>query len=195
MSRADKYSLLILAGGKSLRMGQNKAEILYQGKSFVDNLIEKAECLGIRQIYLSGYEKERKDLKVIWDIYPEVGPLGGLHAGMKNIQTPCFLVLPVDVPQVPLRFLDELFCRHEEKLFDSDEKNLPLILEHQGFLEPLIGIYPISMEKFLEERIQKQYLSVFRMLKEWGYVSFKSDIPEEQIANINTKEDYDRLLK
>ena len=45
MSRADKYSLLLLAGGKSKRMGANKAELLYNGKTFVGTLIEKAKQL------------------------------------------------------------------------------------------------------------------------------------------------------
>ena len=195
MSRADNYSLLLLAGGKSLRMGTNKAELLYQGKTFVENLIEKAKHLGIENIYLSGYQKERTDVEVVWDIYPEVGPLGGLHAGMKNIKTASFLVLPVDIPQIPVDFLEEMICYHERKLLHSDECNLPLVLEHQGFLEPLIGIYPVDMVDFIEERIKNQYLSVFRMLKEWGCVCFKSNIPEEHVANVNTKEDYERLLK
>ena len=195
MSRTNNYSLLLLAGGKSLRMGTNKAELLYQGKTFVENLIEKAENLGIGHIYLSGYQKERNDIEVVWDIYKEVGPLGGLHAGMKKMETPYCLVLPVDVPQIPLNFLEEMVSLHERKILESDERNLPLVLEHQGFLEPLIGIYPKDMVDFIEERIRNQYLSVFRMLKEWGCVCFKSNIPEEQIANINTQEDYERLLK
>ena len=88
-----------------------------------------------------------------------------------------------------------MICFHERNVLDRDEKNLPLVLEHQGFLEPLIGIYPKDMVDFIEERIKNQYLSVFRMLKEWGCVCFKRDIPEEKIANINTQEDYERLLK
>lgn len=195
MDRANNYSMLLLAGGKSLRMGTNKAELLYKGKTFVENLIEKAEYLGIKHIYLSGYQEDRQDVNVIWDIYPEVGPLGGLHAGMKNIETACFLVLPVDVPQIPESFLEDLISYHEKKLLGSDEENIPLILEHQGFLEPLIGIYPKDMADFVEERIKNQYLSVFRMLKEWGCVCYKSNIPEEYIANVNTQEDYAKLLK
>ena len=72
MGKADNYSLLLLAGGKSSRMGTNKAELLYEGRTFIENLIEKAKKLGIGKISLSGYEKDGENLQVVYDIYPEV---------------------------------------------------------------------------------------------------------------------------
>lgn len=194
MNRADNYSLLLLAGGKSSRMGSNKAELLYEGRTFVENLIIKAEKLGIKQIYLSGYQEKREDVQVVWDIYPGIGPLGGIHAGMKSMTTPFCLILPVDVPQIPVEFLNDLLEHHEHMLKNSEVKELPLVLEHQEFLEPLIGIYPVSIAEFIEERIRAQRLSVFRMLKELGCKGFRGDILEWQIANINTREDYEKLL-
>ena len=69
-SRAENYSLILLAGGKSSRMGSNKAELTFQGKTFTDLLIEKARMLGIEKIYLSGFEKADADVQVVWDLYP-----------------------------------------------------------------------------------------------------------------------------
>jgi len=195
MERADNYSVLLLAGGKSSRMGTNKAELLYKGRTFVDNLIEKAKKLGIKRIYLSGYQKELKDVQLVYDIYPEIGPLGGLHAGLQAVKTPYCLVLPVDIPQIPERFLEELLVFHEHTMEELEGGAKPLVVERDGFLEPLLGIYPISMIKFIEEKILSERFSVFRMIKEWGCVCFRTDIPEEQIANINTREDYEKLIK
>ena len=192
MGRADNYSLLLLAGGKSSRMGTNKAELLYEGRTFIENLIEKAKILEIKKIYLSGYQKAGEDVQVVQDIYPEIGPLGGLHAGLKAIQTPYCLVLPVDIPQIPEAFLEDLLKYHEQEVFSKEK---PMLAERDGFVEPLIGIYPISMVSYIEERINAQRLSVFRMIQEWGCVAFKTDISEEKIANINTPEDYEKLLK
>ena len=192
MGRADNYSLLLLAGGKSSRMGTNKAELLYEGKSFLENIIEKAKCLGLKELYISGYQGKYEDVQVVYDIYPEIGPLGGLHAVLTNVQTQYCLVLPIDIPQIPLAFLDELIKIHEQGTIDME---IPLLVEREGFLEPLIGIYPVTMKNFIEERIDAGNFSVFRMIKEWGYVGVQTEIPEWQIANINTKEDYKRLLK
>ena len=192
MGRADNYSLLLLAGGKSSRMGTNKAELLYEGRSFLENIIEKAKCLGLKKIYISGYQGNYDDVQVVYDIYPEIGPLGGLHAGLMSAQTSYCLVLPVDIPQIPVTFLEELIKLHEQQTIDME---MPLLVEREGFLEPLIGIYPVTMKNFIEERIAAGNFSVFRMIKEWGYVGVQTEIPEWQIANINTQEDYKKLLK
>ena len=194
MGRADNYSLLLLAGGKSSRMGTNKAELLYEGRTFVENLIEKAKCLGLQKIYLSGYQNKLENIQVVYDIYPEIGPLGGLHAGLLAVQTPYCLVLPVDIPQIPVGLLEELLDTHEKQILDCEMEKLPLVVERDGFMEPLIGVYPASMLEFIEDRIKAQRLSVFRMLKEWGSRNFVADIPAWQIANINTKEDYEKLI-
>lgn len=194
MNRADNYSLLLLTGGKSSRMGMDKAELLYEGKTFVENIIKKVQCLGIEKIYLSGYKGNRNEAEAVVDIYPEVGPLGGLHAGLNAVTTPYCLVLPVDIPQIPMSFLETMLNEHEKQCLIAKEENLPLLLERDGFLEPLIGIYPVEMVGFIEKRIEEQRLSVFRMLKEWGNKSFTTDISQWQIANINTQEDYKELL-
>lgn len=194
MGRADNYSLLLLAGGKSSRMGTNKAELLYEGRTFVENLIEKAKCLGLQKIYLSGYQNKLENIQVVYDIYPEIGPLGGLHAGLLAVQTPYCLVLPVDIPQIPVGLLEELLDTHKKQILDCEMEKLPLVVERDGFMEPLIGLYPASMLEFIEDRIKAQRLSVFRMLKEWGSRNFVADIPAWQIANINTKEDYEKLI-
>jgi len=55
MERRNRYSLLLLAGGKSARMGTSKAELLYEGKSFLQHMLDKAHALGIEQCYISGY--------------------------------------------------------------------------------------------------------------------------------------------
>ena len=192
MARADNYSLLILAGGKSSRMGTNKAELLYEGRTFLENLIEKAKNLGVEKIYISGFENKDEEVQVVYDIYPEIGPLGGLHAGLREVKTPYCLVLPVDVPQIPEDFLEGLLKFHEQEVINKEK---PVLAEREGFVEPLIGIYPVSMVSYIEERIASQRLSVFRMIQEWGCVAYKTDIPEEKIANINTQEDYKKLLK
>ena len=194
MNRADNYSLLLLAGGKSSRMGMDKAELLYEGQTFVENIINKVQSLGIKNIFLSGYKGAKDDAQVVVDIYPEVGPLGGLHAGFHVVTTLYCLVLPIDIPQIPSDFLESLLEEHFQQCENSEEKDLPLLLEREGFLEPLIGIYPVNMVAFIEERIKAQRLSVFRMLKEWGSKSYTTDIPKWQLANINTQEDYEALL-
>ena len=189
MARRDQYSLLLLAGGKSARMGTSKAELLYEGKSFLDHMLEKARALGLEKFYISGYLSSRENVTTVWDHYPNRGPLSGLHACMKTIDTPYCLVLPVDAPKLPVEILEELLQCHEQR---SDEK--VLIWEHGVRQEPLIAVYPTSMADTIEAMIRDHAAPVFRAIDSWGFDSFRMEMEQEQIININTPELYKKLL-
>ena len=189
MARQDQYSLLLLAGGKSARMGTNKAELLYEGKPFLEHMLDKARQLGIQKIYISGYDSPRADVRTVWDHYENRGPLGGLHACMKAMDTPYCLVLPMDAPKLPQNIPEALLTRHENR---TDEK--VLIWEHGVRQEPLIAIYPVAMADTIEELIREQSAPVFRALSIWGYESLRLEMEQEQILNVNTPEAYKCLL-
>ncbi len=199
------YSVILLAGGKSSRMGKNKAELLYDGKTFLENLILKVKELGISDIYVSGFETNREDVTVVRDIYTDRGPLGGIHACMKQAKTPFCLVLPVDVPQIPKEVLEDLLMFHVKHTFGylagygenavpADKKNLPVVLKHGERLENLIGIYPVEMMDFIEERIWQHSASVHGMLRAWGMYCWEAEFDEWRVENINTQEAYEALL-
>lgn len=189
MPRQDQYSLLLLAGGKSARMGTNKAELLYEGKTFLEHMLRKAQQLGITKYYISGYDSPRTDVRSVWDQYENRGPLGGLHACMQAMDTPYCLVLPVDAPLLPVEILEALLGQHEKR---GDQKIL--IWEHGVRKEPLIAVYPTAVSATIEELIRCQAAPVFRFLETWGYESYRLEMETEQIININTPETYKKLL-
>ncbi len=196
MGRGDKYSLLLLAGGKSSRMGKNKAELLYKGKTFVELLVLKAKKLGIHQIYVSGFREDREDVHIVWDEYCDRGPLGGLHAGMKAMSTPYCLVLPVDAPKLPHEILEALLDYHEghrEGLSTGVE--IPLLWEHGDRKEPLIAVYPVIVADIIEDVIKECSAPVFRMLDRSGYECVRLEMSEDQVINVNTPELYKALLQ
>lgn len=189
MARKDQYSLLLLAGGKSARMGTGKAELMYEGKTFLEHMLDKARALGLEQFYISGYASSREDVTTVWDHYPDRGPLGGLHACMKAISTPYCLVLPVDAPKLPVEILEQLLQHHEHR---TTEK--VLIWEHGVRQEPLIAVYPTAMADTIEGLIRDHAAPVFRAIDTWGFDSCRLEMEQEQILNINTPELYKKLL-
>ncbi len=189
MERNNQYSLLLLAGGKSARMGTNKAELVFEGKTFLNHMLDKAHALGIEKCYISGYASQREDVQTVWDIYPDRGPLSGLHASLQAIQTPYCLVLPVDAPKLPLDILDGLLKHHEQLQNDH-----VLIWEHSVRQEPLIAVYPAKMATAIEAMIRDHAAPVFRAIDTWGFESFRMEMTQEQIININTPELYKKLL-
>ncbi len=189
-----EYSLLLLAGGKSSRMGQDKAALSYEGISFLENLLKKAERAGIKEKYLSGHETSLKGIHCVPDNYKDRGPLGGMQACMKQMDTPYCLVLPVDVPQLPVQVMEGLITAHK-KLRKEGGKEIPLLLSHGGREEPLIGIYPTKMADMIEETIKEGAASVFSVLKKWGYGTCQVEMEEWQGENINTPQTYQEILK
>lgn len=189
MKRRDQYSLLLLAGGKSARMGTHKAELLYEGKTFLSHMLDKARKLGIEKFYISGFSSPCEAVSTVWDHYPDRGPLGGIHAGLKAIDTPYCLILPVDAPTLPDQILEELLRYHETQ---NSEK--VLIWEHGIRQEPLIAVYPAGMAEAIEHLIRDHAAPVFRAIDTWGFESFRMEMEEEQIININTPELYKKLL-
>ena len=189
MQRHKQYSLLLLAGGKSARMGTSKAELLYEGKTFLQHMLDKAHALGIEKCYISGYTSRQENVQTVWDHYQDRGPLGGLHASMKAMDTPYCLVLPVDAPKLPLDILEALLKRHE-----ANNNQKVLIWEHGVRQEPLIAVYPTAMADAIEDLIRDHAAPVFRAIDTWGFESFRMEMEQEQIININTPELYKKLL-
>ena len=97
------YSLL-LAGGKSSRMGQDKRFLVFQGQTLVDRSLALLQNTGSDQLLISG---ELAGYKSIPDLLPDCGPVGGLHAALHHIELESglndkgqdlLLVIPVDMP-------------------------------------------------------------------------------------------------
>ena len=108
----NRVSAILLAGGRSSRMGRDKAGLPFQGMTLLEWQVQKLQGLGIKDIMLSGPRREAPGVRVVPDEFPGRGPLSGLHACMKAASYPDCLVLSVDVPLVPLPALTELVRVH-----------------------------------------------------------------------------------
>lgn len=188
-----QYALLLLAGGKSKRMGTDKSLLPFQGRSFLDTLLWKAEQLGLRSFYLSQHVCSKENVTVVPDIYADRGPIGGIHACMKKMEQPYCLVLPVDVPQIPLSALSALLEDHRER---CKKGNAPaaLLLKHGEREEPLIGIYSTGLIPTMEHYMEMDRNSIFTTLNDSGYGVCCQTLPQWQVENINTPEAYQQLL-
>ena len=194
--KKDLYSLLVLAGGKSSRMGRDKAKLLLGEKSFLECILDKAEMLGIGETYLSGHGWDGKGIRTVPDRYRERGPLGGMHACFSVMDTPYALVLPVDVPQISMSVLQILLDAHGRLLNKNHQEYVrPLLLSHGERTEPLIGIYPAMLGRKIGAIIEKKPAPVFRLLDETGYDICRVSAREWELGNINTPKDYEMLLE
>jgi molybdenum cofactor guanylyltransferase len=104
----------VLAGGRSTRMGQDKALLQLAGRSLVDLALDKLRAIGVTAPRIAA---ARSDLSshapVVPDLHPGCGPLSGIEAALDATTRPLNLFLPVDMPLIPARFLDWMVQRAE----------------------------------------------------------------------------------
>lgn len=185
-------SMVILAGGKSSRMGADKSDLLYEGHTFLEIQIEKGNALGIADILVSGYQGNLCSRRIVKDRYLKKGPLGGLEAAFREVKTPYCLVMTVDVPLVSAEALRGLIRGFRRALLSGDKKAV-CVLKHGERIEPLLGIYRTDLADAVEKELIKGNGSVFRFLEKTGYEICESNAPEEVFRNINEPKDYEKM--
>ena len=101
----------ILAGGRSTRMGRDKALLKWHGRTLIEHALDKMRALNTHPRILGS----RPDLgcfaPVIPDNFPGRGPLGGIEAALSLTDTDLNLFLPVDLPLLPMEFLRWMIAR------------------------------------------------------------------------------------
>jgi molybdopterin-guanine dinucleotide biosynthesis protein A len=104
----------VLAGGRSSRMGRDKALLQVGGRSLVERALDKLRSIGVAAPRIAG---ARTDLSshapVVSDLHPGCGPLSGIEAALSSTSQPLNLFLPVDMPLLPPQFLSWMLLRAE----------------------------------------------------------------------------------
>ncbi len=106
----------ILAGGKSTRMGADKAFVTLTGpdlggRTLLAQALELARSVTPNVRIVGDAAKFAAFAPVVEDVFPGCGPLGGIHAALRDSQTELNLILAVDVPFVSTALLQFLIAR------------------------------------------------------------------------------------
>lgn len=128
---------VVLAGGKSSRMGTDKALLPFRAGSLLDFQFDKLKSVvGDENVVVSGYYPK---LKHVVDEQAHLGPLGGIMSVIKKYpEIDCFLFIPVDMPNLEtasLRFL--LKSVEEQSEFDCwsyKNSEMPLVIKNHKSL-------------------------------------------------------------
>jgi len=104
----EGVSAFVLAGGKSSRMGTDKAFVELGGRRLLDRALELTEAVASDVRIVGSAEKFAGFGRVVEDEFPNCGPLGGIHTALRASRTELNLVLAVDLPFVEVGFLKYL---------------------------------------------------------------------------------------
>ncbi|MDN4502410.1 molybdenum cofactor guanylyltransferase [Alteromonadaceae bacterium BrNp21-10] len=119
---------VVLSGGLSRRMGQDKAKLELHGQSLLQRCQQQLQATSVNEVLISGRGPEH-----IADVYPQQGPLGGIHGVMQNSDFDGFLFVPVDMPAMSAVYLQPLLDAgsHQSTICYFDGYNLPVYIPRQ----------------------------------------------------------------
>ncbi len=135
MNSPSDLAAFILAGGKSTRMGTDKAFVTFNGRTLLERACALARSVAADVRIVGDPAKFAEFHPVVEDIFPGCGPLGGIHASLRASSSDLNLMLAVDMPLVTTGLLDYLI----ERARDSPA-TVTVPRSATGF-EPLCAVY------------------------------------------------------
>lgn len=162
MNAAD-FTGLILTGGHSRRFGMDKAMYPLAGETMLDRVYLTLSTVLSPVLISTRNAKQIYKLPArhVIDLYPEMGPLAGIHAGLIAAETPWIFVAAVDMP-----FADSELITSLVQVATKNTK--AVIAKNDGRLQPLFGCYHKSLIPVLEERLEAGLLSATRFAVDVG---------------------------
>lgn len=162
---------IVLAGGRSSRMGRDKARLEFKGRPLVQHMMDILRAAGLKDIYISG---SVEGYPCIPDEQPFAGPAGGINNFLrKKPGYRGYLFVPVDMPLLSAEILGALLAQDDGGYFIS--RPLPLFLR-----QPITSGESGSVRGIIE----KNHL-------------YPLDMPpafEAAMMNVNTPQDWEKAL-
>ena len=189
----DDVCAVILAGGRSRRMGFNKALLDVGGRPMIRVLIDRVSSL-TNQILISSddYASYRfLNFPVVPDQYTGCGPLAGFHAAMHWNTSSLYIMLACDLPNLRISLLSNLIS-----LVKGFDAAIPRTKD--GIMHPLCAVYRRtclpSIEQALHCGTNKVVVPFLNDTLAVRWISpEEGQYQEADLANINTPEDLQRL--
>lgn len=185
---------IILAGGKSTRMGRDKAFININGVSIIDNTINVFRKIFSEIIIVSNtpHKYVYTGIRVVSDLIPGSGALGGLYTGIhKACSKKCFAVA-CDMP-----FISEELIRYIISITGYDA----VIPRVNGYYEPLFSMYSKACEDIIRKQLEA---GNFKINDFYSEVNVR-EVPEDELRlfdetlasfiNVNSAEDLKGITK
>ncbi|MEN8120726.1 MAG: molybdenum cofactor guanylyltransferase [Bacteroidota bacterium] len=190
MSQTKQITGIILCGGKSSRMGQNKALLEINGKYIISYAIEMLQPF-CDEIIISTNTKELDFLghKTVKDIYDNIGPISGIFSALLKSKNNKNVILSCDTPFINSLLITEMFSY----LHDHDI----VIPEFKGYLQPMTGVFKKDALPVISHEIQNGNYIPPRIFEKCNLKKFRIDersmfYHEHLFFNVNSPEDYSK---
>ena len=193
-------AMLLLMGGKSSRMGQDKAQLLLGGQPIWKKIAQELSACG--RLYLSVSqtcdEKALEGYPIIRDVVPDCGVMGGLYSAFQAIEEDLLFACACDMPFLNRRFIRWMLNRWEEEVQKGRQWDGIVVCGDDGKTYATAALYHRRLQGKLEEQVRQRRLRMHTFVREEANMLL---LPMGEVTsfsrcfqNINTPEDYRRCL-
>jgi len=176
----------ILAGGKSKRMGVDKAQLIFKKDTFLQRSINVLNFFTKQILVSSNTEYLNIKYPIVKDEIQDIGPIGGLYTLLKKIKTQKLLILAVDTPLINKEVIAFLLKNYNPKAQIS-------VFKTEDGLQMLVGIYDKSLLPIIEKQIENADYKLRNLLAKTNVDIILGDAFIRQFKNINTKKALEQL--
>lgn len=191
---------IILAGGKSTRMGKNKSLLKIDELTVIERVIRLMSSIFNDVILITNTPEEYKfvDIPIYKDIFEYRGPLAGIHSGLSNSTADDNFIISCDIPLINPEMINHVVNYKSNKLIRIGRAN--------NHAQTLFGMYSKKILSYLEnildqnnnESIKQNKFSVFRLLDKVDHEVIDLETcegyTEHLFYNMNRPEDYNEII-
>ena len=195
---------IILSGGKSTRMGENKSLMKIGDKTVIERTLTLMHSLFQEVILITNTPEEYKFLNIplFEDIYKYMGPLAGIHSGLLNSRTESNFIISCDIPLITKEII--------EYIIEYDTTHPITVCKADGYIQQLAGKYSKSLlpkietllkietEETRDSNQKKRKCKVHSLLDLVGSEIIEAkelDFYSEGIfLNMNRQKDYQKII-
>ena len=182
-------SAFVLVGGRSSRMGTDKAFVEFQGRTLLDRALALVTAI-TPKVYILGKRTVFGTFgDVVEDQFPDQGPLGGIHAALRASPSDLNLFLAVDMPFVQERFLKYLVS-------EAGKCNAPATVPRTaGNWQPLCAVYRKAFADLAEPALRIGHNKIDVLFREVPVRAIaegeleRAGFVQDLFRNLNTPED------
>ena len=174
----------VLAGGRSSRMGHDKALLMLDCEPLIAKGVRKLNRVCVEVAIAGGSENLAPFGRVISDKNPGCGPLSGIVAALGQSSFKWNLFLPVDAPFVPVSVLKAMLAQA------ADHPGVCVMARTQGVMQPLCAVYSRDALGVLERELAAGRRKVTHAIEAAGMVKFIDFGDSGWFANLNTPEEF-----
>lgn len=191
----DRVSGIVLAGGRSQRMGRPKALLRLGDMTIIERVVAVVAAVTTEVMVIANEPAAYSYLgvRLVADRVPGRGPLAGIHAGLLAAAGERAVVAACDLP-----FLEEAVLRHLLAASEGYDVTVPVV---RGYPEPLVGVYAKTclpaVEKVLLASERPKVVDLYQCVRV-HYVPESELAPLVNVAraflNVNTPGDWEKAL-